>query len=179
VGLLEVVPADLRGRDLRGDREDRNSAAVRIEQAVDQMQVSRSAAAGAHRQLTGQPGLAGGGEHGDGTVGEDLPARAARPYLDLQPAPSATRTREFEIFCNEHRPHQGVANTRPLAPLPVPITDPYRLAHLNIHRRDRLAGVLREYPTCRLTRADVGLAKLPSIHCEADSQTLQMQSSVI
>jgi transposase InsO family protein len=28
---------------------------------------------------------------------------------------------EFEIFYNEHRPHQGIANTRPLAPLPVPI----------------------------------------------------------
>jgi hypothetical protein len=53
--------------------------------------------------------------------------------------------REFEIFYNEHRPHQGIANARPLTPLPEPITDPDRLAHLNIHRRDRLGGILHEY----------------------------------
>jgi hypothetical protein len=29
--------------------------------------------------------------------------------------------------------------------LPEPITDPHRLAKLNVHRRDRLGGVLREY----------------------------------
>lgn len=53
--------------------------------------------------------------------------------------------REYEVFYNTHRPHQGIANARPLAPLPEPITDPHRLAHLDIHRRDRLGGVLREY----------------------------------
>src|SRR5947208_3397389 len=53
--------------------------------------------------------------------------------------------RQFEIFYNEHRPHQGIANVRPLKPLPEPITDPGQLARLNIHRRDRLGGVLHEY----------------------------------
>ncbi|MBN1172044.1 MAG: transposase [Micromonosporaceae bacterium] len=53
--------------------------------------------------------------------------------------------REFEIFYNGHRPHQGIANARPLAPLPEPITDPDRITHLAIHRRDRLSGVLHEY----------------------------------
>jgi transposase InsO family protein len=53
--------------------------------------------------------------------------------------------REFEVFYNRHRPHQGIANARPLAALPEPITDPDRLAHLTIHRRDRLGGVLHEY----------------------------------
>jgi putative transposase len=53
--------------------------------------------------------------------------------------------REFEIFYNEHGPHQGIANVRPLRPLPQPITDPGHLAQLNIHRRDRLGGVLHEY----------------------------------
>ena len=52
--------------------------------------------------------------------------------------------REFESFYNEHRPHQGIANARPLTPLPEPITDPDRLAHLNIHRHDRLGGILHE-----------------------------------
>ncbi|WP_233605883.1 integrase core domain-containing protein [Micromonospora sp. Llam0] len=50
--------------------------------------------------------------------------------------------RQYETFYNEHRPHQGIANVRPLAPLPEPITDPDRLAHLNIHRRDRSGGIL-------------------------------------
>jgi len=52
--------------------------------------------------------------------------------------------REYEVFYNTHRPHQGIDNERPLARLPEPITDPDRLAHLNIHRRDRLGGMLRE-----------------------------------
>jgi transposase InsO family protein len=49
--------------------------------------------------------------------------------------------REYEVFYNTHRPHQGIVNARPLALLP----EPDRLAHLNIQRRDRLGGVLREY----------------------------------
>src|SRR5215212_6093180 len=53
--------------------------------------------------------------------------------------------REFEVFYNKHRPHQGIANARPLAPLPEPISDQDRLAHLSIHRRDRLGGTLHEY----------------------------------
>jgi putative transposase len=53
--------------------------------------------------------------------------------------------REFEAFYNEHRPHQGIANARPLKPLPERITDPDRLARLAIRGRDRLGGVLREY----------------------------------
>ena len=53
--------------------------------------------------------------------------------------------RAYERFYNLHRPHQGIANVRPLKPLPEPITDPDQLARLNIHRRDRLGGVLHEY----------------------------------
>ncbi len=58
--------------------------------------------------------------------------------------------RQFEIFYNEHRPYQGIANARPLTPLPERITDPDRLAHLTIHRRDRLGGVLHELVEVRL-----------------------------
>jgi transposase InsO family protein len=53
--------------------------------------------------------------------------------------------REYEMFYNEHRPHQSIANARPPAPLPAPITDPDRLTRLDIRRRDRLGGVLHEY----------------------------------
>ena len=53
--------------------------------------------------------------------------------------------REFEMFYNEHRPHQGLANARPLHSLPAPIEDPDRIAHLDIRRRARLGGALHEY----------------------------------
>ncbi|MFF4806252.1 hypothetical protein ACFY1U_49170 [Streptomyces sp. NPDC001351] len=53
--------------------------------------------------------------------------------------------REFEDFYNSHRPHQGITNTRPLQPLPKPITDPDAIAHLDIRRRDRLGGILHAY----------------------------------
>jgi putative transposase len=52
--------------------------------------------------------------------------------------------REYEQFYNLHRPHQGIANVRPLKPLPEPI-GPDQLDRLNVHRRDRLGGVLHEY----------------------------------
>jgi hypothetical protein len=38
-----------------------------------------------------------------------------------------------------------LGSARPLHPLPEPIHDPYRLAHLNIRRHDRLGGLLHEY----------------------------------
>ena len=53
--------------------------------------------------------------------------------------------REFGAFYNHHRPHQGIANARPLRPLPPPITDPDQIARLDIRRRQRLGGILNEY----------------------------------
>jgi hypothetical protein len=53
--------------------------------------------------------------------------------------------RGFEHFYHEHRPHRGIANARPLHPLPEPLTDPGRIARLDIRRRDRLGGTLHEY----------------------------------
>lgn len=47
--------------------------------------------------------------------------------------------REFGAFYNTHRPHQGIANARPLRPLPPPITDRNEIAHLDI-RRQRTSG---------------------------------------
>ena len=53
--------------------------------------------------------------------------------------------REYERHYNAHRPHRGIANARPLRPLPQPITEPDPLDHLDIRRRDRLGGILHEY----------------------------------
>ncbi|MEU4743702.1 hypothetical protein AB0G02_25000 [Actinosynnema sp. NPDC023658] len=53
--------------------------------------------------------------------------------------------REYEHFYNTHRPHQGIANARPLQPLPQPALDRAPLTHLDIRRRQRLGGILNEY----------------------------------
>jgi putative transposase len=53
--------------------------------------------------------------------------------------------RAFEAFYNTHRPHQGIANARPLRLLPAPLTDPDQIARLNIRRRQSLGGILNEY----------------------------------
>lgn len=49
---------------------------------------------------------------------------------------------EFEAFYNTHRPHQDIANARPLPP---PITDPDQITRLEIRRRQRLGGILNAY----------------------------------
>jgi putative transposase len=53
--------------------------------------------------------------------------------------------REYEAFYDAHRPHQGIANARPLAPPPEPTTNPDQLDQPRIRRRDRLGGLLHEY----------------------------------
>ncbi|HZZ46585.1 MAG TPA: integrase [Pseudonocardia sp.] len=53
--------------------------------------------------------------------------------------------REFERFYNCHRPRQGIANARPLHPLPPPITDPVHIAQLDVRRHDHLGDTLHEY----------------------------------
>ena len=77
MGLLEVLPADLLGRDVRGDGQHRDPAAVGVEQAVDQVQVARSAAGRAHRQFPGQRRLGGRRERGRLLVPDVLPGDRA------------------------------------------------------------------------------------------------------
>jgi putative transposase len=83
--------------------------------------------------------------------GEDDPAPYARSAswcdrtLILNQRHLLHALRQYEAFYNEHRPHQGIDNARPLALLPAPITDPDRLTHLNIHRHGFLGGILHEY----------------------------------
>ena len=52
---------------------------------------------------------------------------------------------EVESFYNGHRPHRALTHAAPLRPLPEPITEPAQIRHLDIHRRDRLNGILHEY----------------------------------
>ncbi|MEU9578262.1 integrase core domain-containing protein [Streptomyces chilikensis] len=51
---------------------------------------------------------------------------------------------EFEAFYNQHRPHRTLHSAAPLRPATDPITEPERLDRLDVHRRDRLGGVLHE-----------------------------------
>jgi putative transposase len=53
--------------------------------------------------------------------------------------------REYERHYNHHRPHRGIANARPLQPLPEPITNPAAVTRLRFRRSDRLGGLLHEY----------------------------------
>jgi putative transposase len=77
--------------------------------------------------------------------GADVPARAAGPHAHLEPAHLLRALRESGHSCHRHRPRRTLADAAPLCPLPEPITDPERLARLDVRRRDRLGGALHEY----------------------------------
>ena len=66
------------------------------------------------------------------------PASARPPQLAHSPRATSCRN-------NKHRPHRTLRAAAPLRPLPEPITDPERIAHLDVRRRDRLGGTLHEY----------------------------------
>jgi putative transposase len=50
--------------------------------------------------------------------------------------------REYEDFCNSHRPHRALDQTTPLRALPDGITD---LDHFRVRRHHRVGGVIHEY----------------------------------
>jgi len=50
--------------------------------------------------------------------------------------------REYEDFCNSHRPHRALDQAAPLRPLPDGGTD---LDHFRIRRHHRVGGVIHEY----------------------------------
>jgi putative transposase len=52
--------------------------------------------------------------------------------------------REYEQHYNEHRPHRGISNARPLHPLPKPVLAT-TITDLAIRRRGRLGGIIHEY----------------------------------
>ena len=86
--------------------------------------------------------------------------------------------REFEQFYNGHRPHQGIANARPLQPLPAPIVDsgPNRQPRHTTTRPTRRHPP--RVPTCGMTCTDevFGRATLLSAHV-ADMRRCQERLS--
>jgi hypothetical protein len=92
VRLLEVVRTDFRARDVRGDRQHRNPAALRVVETVDQVQVARAAAAGADRQLSGQRGIRRRRARGRLLVTDVLPRDfAGAPERVGEPVEAVTR----------------------------------------------------------------------------------------
>jgi hypothetical protein len=69
----------------------------------------------------------------------------ATPSTYVEPPSRAHSQRATSCRNNGHRPHQGLANARPLHPLPTPIAEPDDIARLRVRRRDRLGGILHEY----------------------------------
>ena len=50
--------------------------------------------------------------------------------------------REYEDFCNTHRPHRTLSQAAPLRPLPDSVAD---MDQSRVQRRDRAGGVIHEY----------------------------------
>ncbi len=63
--LLKIAAADLGGRNLRGDGEHRRAAAMRIEQAVDEMQIAGPHDPAQTGKLAGDLRFGRGGKGGD------------------------------------------------------------------------------------------------------------------
>jgi hypothetical protein len=109
MGLLEVATADFSGRNVGGDRQNRNTAAVCIEQTVDEMQIAWAARSGTDRETAGNLRLTAGGEGGDLFVSNVNPAdllpaaqrlgQAVQAITDH--AEYALYVRLYECFCDE------------------------------------------------------------------------------
>ncbi len=54
VCLLKIPSADFGTRDVGRDREDRYTGSMAIKEAIDEVEIARPAATGAHRQLSRQ-----------------------------------------------------------------------------------------------------------------------------
>jgi len=52
---------------------------------------------------------------------------------------------EYETHYNRFRAHQAIEQAAPLRAVPAPITDPQQITDLDIHRHDRLGGIIHEY----------------------------------
>ncbi|MFD8157296.1 hypothetical protein [Streptomyces malaysiensis] len=70
-----------------------------------------------------------------------LAATNALAFLRL--LPMSDREKDVEILVLRHQ--LLVLQAAPCRPLPTPITQQAQLAHLAVHRRDRLGGTLHEH----------------------------------
>jgi putative transposase len=73
-----------------------------------------------------------------GNCRRELPART----LIWNQRHLMTDLREYEDFCNSHRPHRSLNQAAPLRPPPDAAAD---LDHFLVQRRDRASGLIHEY----------------------------------
>lgn len=76
---LKIVDADLAAWDMRRNGENRRAAALTVEQAVDVVEIARTATAGADRELAGDLRLGAGGESGAFFMPYVNPVDASQP----------------------------------------------------------------------------------------------------
>src|SRR5882724_11081324 len=62
ISLLKISTANFLDRNLCGDGEDWNAAALTVVEAINQMQIPRATTSGTYRQLASEMGLGAGGE---------------------------------------------------------------------------------------------------------------------
>src|SRR4029077_15278030 len=62
ISLLKISAANFPARNLCGNSEDGNAAALTVVKAINQMHIPRATASGTYRQLASKMGLGAGGE---------------------------------------------------------------------------------------------------------------------
>ena len=123
MGFLKIAGADLRRRNLGGNRQHRDTRPVAIEKSVDQMQIARPAASGTHRQFACQMRLGPGGECGDlfmphmEPLDLGLPAQRIRQPIqavadDAIDAPNPGRSQRFRELVGYRFRHDFFSVTR-------------------------------------------------------------------
>ena len=106
MGFLKVVGADFGAGYVRGDGKDGNTAAMAVEEAVDEMQVAGTAACGADGERAGKMRVGAGGECGDFFVAHVDPLQGA---VSAQRVGKAVERRErafggvAELDCDSQR----------------------------------------------------------------------------
>ena len=100
--------------------------------------VFRAAGARAARCAIQAPRMNSIAERWTGSCRRELPDRT----LIWNQRHLMTVLREYEDFCNTHRPHRTLGQAAPLRPWPDGLTS---LDHFRVLRRDRAGGVIHEY----------------------------------
>ncbi|GGN93755.1 hypothetical protein GCM10010112_82380 [Actinoplanes lobatus] len=133
-------------RNLVMDLDDANCRVkylIRDRDGNTQAYSTRSSPTPASRSYSRRPNPPN--DFGHGTLGADLPPRTSGPHTDLEPAaPAACTTRVRAVL----QPTSTASGDRERPAAEVAARTDHRpgpLTRLNIHRHDRLGGVLHEY----------------------------------
>jgi len=85
MSLLKIPASNLVAWNLCGNRQNRNTVTVTVEQAIDEVKVSRTATACAYRKVAGKMSVGSGRERGDLFMPDMQPLNLAASADDLGP----------------------------------------------------------------------------------------------